>query len=297
LTAINNKIKSDKFETSKQIDDNANSLVEIKSSIQELKDSIKEINVTLKAIKLNTRSNKKRIVDVEETVKTQTQNPSSHISSTSNTSSNHTLDVAVSIETALNSIITKMNSIMATKIADITSGTRLISLMKSDNQQLDKYTESAINNLVKYSTHPERKETLIRTANTTIEQATKWSDELRTKYSEQNMHDIQPGDRITIEVTKFHEQGEQHVYDFLRDFKTRYGGRGTESVMAIQLWKSYLALDIQTETEVLKNDFQAITDYLIENFGDADTVVETILIQWKNSRSPRTETIETNICT
>jgi hypothetical protein len=159
----------------------------------------------------------------------------------------------------------------------VSSETHIATLMKADNPQLDKYTESAIQSLGKYTSHPSMDEELVKKTNAAIEDATRWSEVLRAKFSDLNMHEVHSTDRITIEITKFEEAGEQHIYEFLHDFNTCYRARGSDTIKATQLWKSHLSRSIQMETESLKTDLKGLVEYLRDNYGDADTVVDVIL--------------------
>ena len=249
--------------------------------VKDLNDSVNSLRNAFKGLQTNVRENKKRLSTITEPPRNQVR------SNTQPTSKHFISEAALAIlEKNIKELEEKICAITATNISDLTSESRISSLMDREAKALEKHSNLLYEKLTKYSDVPSMSKSLSEKTQKTLDDAAAWSRALNVKYTELKMYDIQSANRITIEVTKFEEKGEQSIYEFLKDFNACYRGRGTDQVKANQLWKKYISPAIQADTEALKDDFQALQKHLIDNYGDLDYVVDGILRGVEKLRKP-----------
>ena len=242
--------------------------------------SVASLRNAFKGLQTSVRENKKRVSNMAEI--------SSSSSSNSTSSNNPRMSQAAItiLEHNLNEIQEKINTIIATDISTVTSEARLANLVEREAKLLDNYSNQAYDKLTKYSNVPGMKQSLCDQIQQTLTTAAKWTKSLNNKYVDLKMFEIQSTAKINIEVSKFDEKGQQSIYEFLNDFNACYRGRGSDQVKANQLWKKYLSPAIQADTETMKDDFKAIQDHLLENYGDIDSVVNSMLRSVEISTKP-----------
>ena len=119
--------------------------------------------------------------------------------------------------------------------------------------------------MIKYSNSASSNKEFSKNTEEALSKAAQWTKQLNTKYAALNLHDVQSSSRIALEISKFSEDGEQSIYEFIRDFDLCYKGRGTDTVKANQLWKAHLSAALQAETETIKDDLQALKEHLLQN--------------------------------
>ena len=252
------------FNRQKTLDiDMSGKLEVIQQDNLDLKKSIQDVNRAFQGIKLNVKENKKRAV--------QAINDISRISSSANesllpppmhntsTNRSHVSQEALSVmEDDLKQITRKISLITAINLDETTSESHISSLITRDNPLIDKYTNLAYDKLAKYSNLVNTNPDIISSVKHQLTRAEEWSRHLINKYNSLGMHETQSSHRIAIEVTKFTEDSEQTVFEFLEDFDSCYRGRGSDNVKATQMWKTHLSASIQADTESIKTDLQAL---------------------------------------
>ena len=283
VSSINTKCKDSVVELSTSIQKIEIENKELKNDLAEAISSISSLRNAFKGLQTSVRENKKRISNTASVAASSTRSMGSDQPSGRPRISSAAMETQ---ERNLKEIQYRILAITKINIYLISSEARIASLVDREAKILEKNTNLAYEKLTKYSDIPHMNKQLYQSLQNTLTEAAIWSQQLNQKYSDLNLFEIQSATKISIEVTKFEEQGCQSIFEFLRDFNACYRGRGNDQVKANQLWKKYLSSSIQADTETIKDDYQALQKHLLYNYGNIDCVTNCILRSVERSPKP-----------
>lgn len=114
-----------------------------------------------------------------------------------------------------------------------------------------------------------------------------WIQNVETLYEKLDVHTVDSEKhKGTPEVSKFAADHTQTVYEFLDDFETAFLSIGSSKRRAAMMHKSYLSDWIKSQTMHLADDYPQLKQYLIDNYGDAITIVNTLVSSLEEMKKP-----------
>ena len=129
-----------------------------------------------------------------------------------------------------------------------------------------------------------------------IRKAKQWCNGVISRYNELDCGRRPLDKKIHSTQKKFGKNSEMSIYEFLRIFELRLEDRGTESEKAEDLFVNHLSDEIQDEIRPKRNDYKAMKNWLIKNFGRVKHMTKNILKPVKALKVPSDSSSKTDIC-
>lgn len=117
--------------------------------------------------------------------------------------------------------------------------------------------------------------------------ADNWIENVEHLYDQLDVHTVDnEKNRSNIEVSTFHGDHKQTVHEFIEEFETAYNNVGQSKRRATIMHKKCLSPWIKSQTLHVSNDYQMLKSWLIEQFGDAMTVIDTLVASLECAKRP-----------
>lgn len=119
------------------------------------------------------------------------------------------------------------------------------------------------------------------------DQAERWIQNVEILYEKWDIHTVDSEkQKSTTEVPVFNGDHTQTIFEFLDDFETAYLAIGSSKRRANMMHKKYLSVPIKSQTMHLADDYPKLKQYLIDNYGDALSVANTLIESLEALKKP-----------
>ena len=114
-----------------------------------------------------------------------------------------------------------------------------------------------------------------------------WIENIETLYDQLDVHTVDnEKNRSRIDVSIFTGDHKQTVHEFIEEFETANNNIGQSKCRANIMHKKYLSPMIRAQTVHASNDYPLLKAWLINRFGDALTVVDTLVASLECAKRP-----------
>lgn len=195
-----------------------------------------------------------------------------------------------------------VESVLARQVAAVTSITStnmeigseplfLKDLVRNELPSLERATAKLQDTLDKYVRIPNYNVNIRNNIMSELELADKWVRELRCAYSKHEVYNFAPQTReVASEIGMFSGSDEMVVYDFLKRFAT-YTSAPT-NLRADRLYHHHLSDSIRNRIPHLATDLKAIRQYLIDEYGRIEYIVEQAVVGLEKKKAPTNSSVQ-----
>ena len=191
-------------------------------------------------------------------------------------------------EHLLNDLIKKIENRTSVPI-DSSSSELLIKECKiSSIPAIEKITTSCYQTLQQYIKFSSKDQALCTKVTDTIEQANTWIQKVSECYNQMDLYSMNTSKSSMAELEVFTGEGKQNIYEFVEDFESMYRGRLSDKQKAEKMHRTYLSEPIKNLSEAFSSDYKLLKEYLLEEYGDYDTICDLNIGSLEKVKRPKT---------
>ena len=247
---------------------------ETDNSILSTDHTLSQLKVVLEGVQTNVRLQKKAIHELHTSMSNVSNNSNASTASGRQRLSSTAL---ATLEENMMDLVDKIDTVVMSNVDSLTNDADIISLIKRDIPELDKFIAVTYDKLTRYTNEEGMKPDIRDKVTSSLKRGGQWRKAVIVKYNQQKLRDLENNHRIVIEVISFSPAGSQHVHEFLEDFRKFYKGKGSDELKAAKLWREHLAPSVKLETELMKDSLSQLVEYLLITYGNLPTVIKSIL--------------------
>ena len=132
--------------------------------------------------------------------------------------------------------------------------------------------------LDQYIRYPDYNPDLFLTGSSAIDVATEWISNIRILCHELKLSSSIKTTGIGLKIKTFTGDGQQTIFQFLRDCERSYKGKASGEEKAEKIFREHLSPFIQSLTTNLSSDYKRLKEFLIKEYGHYLKVTEALII-------------------
>ena len=153
--------------------------------------------------------------------------------------------------------------------------------------KLQKILENLNKALQEYTKGEDFQQDFYQTCIDASDSTDRWIENVEQLYDQLDVHTVDnEKNRSSIEVSMFHGDHRQTIHEFIEEFETAYNNIGQSKRRATIMHKQCLSPWIKAQTLHVSNDYKELKAWLILQFGDALTVIDTLVASLECAKRP-----------
>ena len=132
--------------------------------------------------------------------------------------------------------------------------------------------------LDQYIRYPDYNRDLFLTGSSAIDIATEWISNIRILCHELKLSSSIKTTGIGLKIKTFTGDGQQTIFQFLRDCERSYKGKASGEEKAEKIFREHLSPFVQSLTTNLSSDYKRLKEFLIKEYGHYLKVTEALII-------------------
>ena len=162
---------------------------------------------------------------------------------------------------------------------NISPSSELSSIQKANNdvKKITSYTKSCQDSLMKYVSYDGYDQSYLDTIKSLLQTANDWVLQVELIYTSSEAHAVNSSKGDTSAIGIFVNNAEKTVFEFFEEIEICLLGWGTGKQRASQLYNKHLSDDIKSQTIDIADNFSELKRWLVNEYGDPDTIVNEIV--------------------
>ena len=140
--------------------------------------------------------------------------------------------------------------------------------------------------LDQYIRYPDFNKDLFLTGSSAVDAATEWISNVRVLCHELKLSSSVKTTGIGLKIKTFTGDGQQTIFQFLRDCERSYKGKASGEEKAEKIYREHLSPFVQSLTTNMSSDYKRLKEFLIKEYGHYLKVTEALIISVESLGHP-----------